>query len=208
MNKSMRRTILYIIIFALPVICFLAMNLGMNALERMMRKVEYRELKEYCHKQGLSESYAVVVDFGIPSGRHRFFVCDLKEERVVACSLCSHGIGKGSTCSKPVFSNEVGSLCSSLGHYKIMGKHKMSSSGLMSFRLMGLDATNSRAMKRGILIHSAKVVSLCRWGIFPFYLPLDKRISSGCFTVDIDMMDIIDSLVKKEQRPILLIAEE
>ncbi len=64
----MRRTILYIIIFALPVICFLAMtmNLGMNALERMMRKVEYRELKEYCHKQGLSESYAVVVDFGMP----------------------------------------------------------------------------------------------------------------------------------------------
>ncbi|MBQ8362150.1 MAG: hypothetical protein IJX44_09450 [Bacteroidaceae bacterium] len=49
----MRRTILYIIIFALPVICFLAMNLGMNALERMMRKVEYRELKEYCHKQGV-----------------------------------------------------------------------------------------------------------------------------------------------------------
>ena len=89
-----------------------------------------------------------------------------------------------------------------------MGRHKMSTSGLMSFRLKGLDATNSRAIERGILIHSAKIVSLYRWGIFPFYLPLNKRISSGCFTVDIDMMDIIDSLVKEEQRPILLVAKE
>lgn len=180
----------------------------MNAVERITRKVDYAELKRYCHKRGLSENYAVVVNFGTPSGRHRFFVCDLKQEKVAASSLCAHGLGKGSTVRKPVFSNEVGSLCSSLGHYKITHKHRMASSGVMSFRLEGLDATNSNAHQRGILIHSVKLISYVRWGIFPFYLPLDKRISSGCFAVDIDMMDTIDRLVKKEKKPILLVAEE
>ena len=204
----MRRTTLFMI-FALPVICisFLAINLGINTIERITRKVNYDELKKYCHKKGLSENYAVVVDFELHSGKHRFFVCDLKKEKIVASSLCAHGVGNGSTPRKPVFSNEVGSLCSSLGHYKITHKHRMATSGLMSFRLEGLDATNSNAHQRGILIHSAKVISLCRLGIFPFYLPLDKRISSGCFAVDIDMMDTIDNLVKKEKRNILLYAK-
>lgn len=205
----MKHIIRYII-FNLFVICvlFLAINLGMNAFERMTRKVDYTELREYCRKWGMSEGYAVVVDFGIHSGRHRFWVCDLTQKKIVASSLCAHGVGKGSTLSKPVFSNEAGSLCSSLGHYKITEKYRMPSSGLMSFKLQGMDKTNSRAMERGILIHSAKVVSLCRWGIFPFYLPLDKRISSGCFAVDIDMMDTIDRLVKEEKKPILLVAVE
>ena len=180
------------------------MNLGVNAVERMTRRIDYKGLKEYCHKKGLSESYAIVVDFDLHSGRHRFFVCDLKKEKIIASSLCAHGVGKGSTPRKPVFSNEVGSLCSSLGHYKITHKHRMASSGVMSFRLDGLDATNSNAHQRGILIHSAKMISYVRWGIFPFYLPINKRISSGCFAVDIDMMDIIDNLVKGENRAILL----
>jgi hypothetical protein len=82
----------------------------------------------------------------------------------------------------------------------------MSSSGLPSFRLQGLDTSNSNAMKRGILIHSAKLVSYCRLGIYPFYLPLDRRISSGCFAIDIDMMDVVGELVDKEKKPILLYA--
>ena len=82
----------------------------------------------------------------------------------------------------------------------------MGSTGLPSFRLRGLDSCNSNAMKRGILIHSAKLVSNCRLGIFPFYLPLDKRIGSGCFAIDIDMMDVVGDLVDKEKNPIFLYA--
>lgn len=86
------------------------------------------------------------------------------------------------------------------------GRHRMSSSGLPSIRLQGLDTSNSNAMKRGILVHSAKLVSFCRLGIYPFYLPLDRRISSGCFAIDIDMMDVIGDLVDKVKKPILLYA--
>ena len=189
------------------VFLFVFGNYVINWFERNYgNDIDFQSLKEYSNKHGLSENYAVVVDFSKSSGRHRFFVCDLKQQQVVSSSLCAHGAGKGSTIFNPVFSNDVGSNCSSLGHYKITGRHRMSSTGLPSFRLKGLDSSNSNAMKRGILIHSAKLVSYCRLGIYPFYLPLDKRISSGCFAIDIDMMDIVGDLVDKEKKPILLYA--
>ena len=198
---------LYAVISVIGIlIVFIALNLGLNLLERTFRDVDFINLKEYCRKKDLSENYAIVVDYSIPSGKHRFFVFDLKKQKIIASSLCAHGAGKGSTVFKPIFSNEIGSNCSSLGHYKITGRHQMSSSGLPSFRLQGLDTSNSNAMKRGILIHSAKLVSYCRLGIYPFYLPLDRRISSGCFAIDIDMMDVVGDLVDKEKKPILLYA--
>lgn len=185
---------------------FVAINVSLNIFERTFKDIDYDHLNSYCHENGLCENYAIVVDFSGPSGKHRFFVCDLKKQEIISSSLCAHGSGKGSTMTKPVFSNEVGSNCSSLGHYAITGRHKMSSTGLPSFRLKGLDPSNSNAMKRGVLIHSARIVSLSRLGIFPFYLPLDKRISSGCFAIDIDMMDVVGDLVDKEKKPILLYA--
>ena len=198
---------LYAVISVIGIlIVFIVLNLGLNLLERTYRDVDFINLKEYCRKKDLSENYAIIVDYSIPSGKHRFFVCDLKKEKIIASSLCAHGAGKGSIVFKPIFSNEIGSNCSSLGHYKITGRHQMSSSGLPSFRLQGLDTSNSNAMKRGILIHSAKLVSYCRLGIYPFYLPLDRRISSGCFAIDIDMMDVVGDLVDKEMKPILLYA--
>lgn len=185
---------------------FVFINVGLNWYERTFKDIDYDHLKSYCHDNGLSENFAIVVDFSNPSGKHRFFVCDLNKQQIISSSLCAHGSGKGSIITKPVFSNEVGSNCSSLGHYAITGRHKMSTTGLPSFRLKGLDPSNSNAMKRGILIHSAKIVSMSRLGVFPFYLPLDKRISSGCFAIDIDMMDVVGDLVYKEKKSILLYA--
>lgn len=185
---------------------FVLGNLSCNLIERKIKDIDYVVLEKYCDKKGLSKNYAVVVDFSRPSGIHRFFVCDLRSQTIIASSLCAHGAGKGSTKKKPEFSNEVGSNCSSLGHYKIMGKHRMSTSGLSSFKLIGLDKSNNNAERRGILIHSAKLISMFRWGIYPFYLPMDKRISSGCFAVDIDMMDVIEELMNKENKSILLYA--
>ena len=121
------------------ILSFVFINVGLNWYERTFKDIDYDHLKCYCHNNGLNEHYAVVVDFSGPSGKHRFFVCDLKKQEIISSSLCAHGSGKGSTVTKPVFSNEVGSNCSSLGHYAITGRHKMSSTGLPSFRLEGLD---------------------------------------------------------------------
>ena len=194
-------------IVVLSLFLFVIGNYTINWFERNYGyDVDFQSLKEYSLKHGLSENYAIIVDFSKSSGKHRFFVCDLNKQKIIESSLCAHGAGKGSTILNPVFSNEVGSNCSSLGHYIITGRHKMSSTGLPSFRLKGLDSSNSNAMKRGILIHSAKLISYCRLGIFPFYLPLDKRIGSGCFAIDIDMMDVVGDLVDKEKNPIFLYA--
>lgn len=170
------KNIFYILLFIIGVFfIFITLNIGLNTFERLFRDVDYEEIKDYCHDNGLNEHYAVVVDFSVPLGKHRFFVCDLNKQQIISSSLCAHGSGKGSTITKPVFSNEAGSNCSSLGHYTITGRHKMSSTGLPSFRLKGLDPSNSNAMKRGILIHSARIVSMSRLGIFPFYLRLIRE---------------------------------
>lgn len=198
--------IVVILGFLCLVILWVVCNFTGNFIGRKTKDCDYESLKEYCQKQNLSENYAVIVDFSKPSGKHRLFVCDLKNNSIVSSSLCAHGTGKGSTARQPVFSNEIGSLCSSLGHYKITGKHRMNSSGLPSFKLVGLDKSNSNAERRGILIHSAKLISKFRWGIYPFCLPMDHRISSGCFAVDIDMMEVIGNLLEKERKPILLYA--
>lgn len=84
-------------------------------------------------------------------------------------------------------------------------RHRMRS-GMSSFKLEGLDSSNSNAIKRGIFIHSARVVTICGLGIYPFYLPLDGGISSGCFAVDVFMMDLLGDLVDNKKKPLLLYA--
>ena len=128
------------------ILSFVAINVGLNWYERTFKDINYENLKSYCRNNNLSENYAIIVDFNKASGKHRFFVCDLQTNKIISSSLCAHGSGNGSTTTKPVFSNEVGSNCSSLGHYAITGRHKMSSTGLQSFRLKGLDSSNNNAM--------------------------------------------------------------
>ena len=104
------KKLLYAVISVIGIlIVFISLNLGLNLLERTFRDVDFINLKEYCRQKNLSENYGIVVDYSIPSGKHRFFVCDLKKEKIIASSLCAHGAGKGSTIFSPVFSNEVGS---------------------------------------------------------------------------------------------------
>ena len=200
------KKLLYILYASIGLVGFFVLtNVGINIYERTHKHIDYKHLKNYCKQNNLSPNYAVVVDFSIHSGKSRFFVCDLRRDKIVASSLCAHGVGKGSTKSKPVFSNKVGSLCSSIGHYAITNRHRMRS-GMSSFKLKGLDSSNSNAMKRGILIHSARVVTMCGLGIYPFYLPLDGGISSGCFAVDVYMMKLLGELVDNEKKSILLYA--
>lgn len=204
---NVMKKLLYILYAAIGLVgLFVLTNVGINIYERAYKNIDYNQLKSYCVNNNLSTNYAIVVDFSIPSGKSRFFLCDLRNNKIVASSLCAHGTGKGSTMSKPVFSNVKGSKCSSIGHYAIKNRHVMKSTGLSSFKLDGLDSTNSNAMSRGVLIHSSKVVTLFSLGIFPFYLPLDSRISSGCFAVDVDMMDLLGVVVSNEKKPILLYA--
>lgn len=108
-------------IFFIAVISFLFFITGHSTPRNLDERAE--EAMEYCKENGYNTDYCLLVDYGRHSGRVRFFLWDFEQDKPVLKSLCAHGYGKGSTARKPVFSNEPGSFCSSLGHYRV-GKEK------------------------------------------------------------------------------------
>lgn len=121
--------------------------------------------------------YYIIVDFSIPSGKNRFFVFD-NNNNCVLQSLCEHGIGLNSTNNHPVFSNKIGSNCSSLGKFEVESFNIMSSN-IPSFILNGLDSSNNNAKKRQILIHPYYTVP--DFEIYP--IDIIYRSSKGCFVI-------------------------
>lgn len=176
----MKRTIiililLLIVIFA-SLVCF---NFVLGHT-----RVPARYTDQNCH---------IEVDFSISSGKPRFFV--FEHGRCVKKSLCAHGKGSGNTASKPIFSNEIGSGCSSLGTFEIIGRSIMSN-GYPCLVLRGLDSTNCNAYLRHIYVHPSRLVNYCKFGIYPLYLPLTDA-SFGCFAISTECFNTLDSLYTK-----------
>ena len=99
-----------------------------------------------------------IVDFSVPSHLPRFHLVDLGNGRVASSMLVAHGRGSDPANSGWVekLSNRPGSNASCEGSFltgeTYVGKHGRSR------RLCGLDAENSLAESRGIVIHSASYV--------------------------------------------------
>ena len=155
--------------------------------------------KAYARKHGMNTDYALFVDYSIPSGTPRLFVWDYRQGRVVARTYVMHGPGKGSSDRTPVFSNQVGSMCSSLGKFKVTKSHGYKLK--RSFRLKGLEKSNSNAWRRGLMIHRSTWVDRHCWRK---YIPLHTSSCQGCITVSSRGMDYLEKLIKKESAPILL----
>lgn len=129
-----------------------------------------------------------VVDFGQHSSKPRFHVIDLRGGTTQSF-LVAHGRGSDPSHSGWLksFSNAPGSDATSQGAYltgdTYVGKHGPSR------RLIGLDADNSNALSRGIVIHSA-------WYVTP-QLAAGAGIgrSEGCFALsDNDHATVMDLL--------------
>lgn len=141
------------------------------------------QVRDYCRKFGYNEDYYIICDFGRVSGKKRFFLYDLNDLSHIMSSYCMHGDGSGSTAEKPVFSNRVGSNCSSLGLFALkgIGSPKIKN----SIHLVGLDLSNSNAYSRGLLIHSSMKTTVFRGETD--YIPLGVE-SHGCFTISADCL--------------------
>lgn len=95
---------------------------------------------------------AFFIDMKIPSGKNRFFVYDLKQNKIIDKGLVAHGSGSETSIKgKLKFSNVPNSLSTSLGKYTI-GNHYIGKFG-KSYKLYGLDATNNNAFDRDIVFH-------------------------------------------------------
>lgn len=95
---------------------------------------------------------AFLIDMKMPSGKNRFFVYDLKTNKIIDKGLVAHGSGSETRVKgKLKFSNVPNSLNTSLGSYYI-GNNYVGKFG-KAYRLHGLDKTNNNAFKRDIVFH-------------------------------------------------------
>jgi hypothetical protein len=99
-----------------------------------------------------NKDIAFLVDMKIPSGKNRFFIYDLKNNKIIDKGIVAHGSGSETGVKgKLKFSNVPNSLSTSLGNYYI-GNSYYGKFG-KAYRMHGLDETNSNAFKRDIVFH-------------------------------------------------------
>ena len=116
-------------------------------------KSKILEIKDYIKGKNYNQDLAVFINFKIHSGKYRYFVYDLKNDKILQKAVVAHGSGSVIKNSQNLqFSNVDGSFQSSLGKYEI--KESYSGKFGKSYRLNGLDSTNSNAMSRAIVLHS------------------------------------------------------
>lgn len=149
----------------------------------------------YAKKHSLNTRYCFLVDMKVHSGSNRFFVYNLVKDSVEMEGLVTHGSGKTSS-SDIQFSNTEGSLCTSLGKYKI-GNAYNGKFGL-AYKLYGLDSSNSNAYNRFVVLHSHSCVPNASTAPFPICE------SWGCPTVAPAFLTAIAKYIDKADKPILL----
>ena len=95
---------------------------------------------------------AFFIDMRIMSGKNRFIIYDLKNDKVIDQGLVAHGIGSvNGPAGELKFSNTNSSFCTSLGKYSI-GQDYVGKYG-KAYKLYGLDPTNNNAFARNIVLH-------------------------------------------------------
>lgn len=200
----MKRFFLWIMVVVVATAIMFVCDRTVTTPSIFLRNDAIAEVSQYldAHPE-YNQDLALMVDFSRLSMLDRMYVVDMREHEIVYSCRTAHGKGRGSTPVTPEFSNEEGSLCSSLGFYKIAEQGKMRN-GRHCLRLDGLSKTNSNARKRGILIHPSNGVSCIPFSM-PLPLPL-SRASEGCFATSFSAMERIEKLVGASRKPMILYA--
>ncbi|MNX61263.1 hypothetical protein D3C86_921920 [compost metagenome] len=132
----------------------------------------------------------------IKSGKNRFFVYDLVNNKILDQGLVAHGSGSETGIRGELkFSNTPNSNCTSLGRYSIEKCYK----GIFgkAYRLNGLDETNNNALKRAIVLHHYSAVPLEEQ---EYYI----SNSHGCPMVNEEFFKRIEKIVDNSKSKIIL----
>ncbi len=146
----------------------------------------------FAKKNKLDTTICIMVDMSLPSGKNRLFVYDFQQKKTLIAGMCAHGVGGSSTVQKPVFSNKVGSNCTSLGKYKVKNRAYSNWGINIHYKMYGLEQSNSNAFKRIVVLHSYTPVP--NYEIYPHIL---FGQSAGCPVIADDQMKQIDRLLRK-----------
>jgi hypothetical protein len=169
--------------------------------ERLKQKAA--EAKAFCREHSYNTDFCLLADMSIHSGYERMVAWNFKTDTIEKSLLVGHGCGQNrwsydDSKEAPVFSNKDGSHCSSLGKYRI-GSRGVSEWGIkIKYYLYGLDATNSNAYKRFIVLHS--------WEKMPEaeVYPDGSPEGWGCPTVSNPDMKYLDNKLSATKKPVLL----
>lgn len=136
------------------------------------------------------------VDMSIPSSKNRFFIYNLKKNKIISKGLVSHGSGSETGIEgKLKFSNIKNSLSSSLGKYTVGYTYKGTFG--KAYKLYGLDKTNSNAFNRNIVLH--------QYASIPFQEQEDPICNShGCPMVNERFFSEIEKAIDTSKKKIIL----
>ncbi|KQR94712.1 hypothetical protein ASG01_02215 [Chryseobacterium sp. Leaf180] len=160
--------------FLLIFLCFLftGCDVKSQSAKNVLPENRVQEMREFLQNSVYNQDVAVFINFKIHSGKFRYFVYDLKNNRILQQATVSHGSGSVIKNSENLrFSNTENSYQSSLGFYKISESYEGNFG--KSYRLDGLSATNSKARERAIVLHPYKSVN-------DFETSTHSALSLGC----------------------------
>jgi hypothetical protein len=203
MGKTKKRIgqLLAIIFLAIAVIYILpelkiAKKTAFNEITKAdLVKEKLGKIRPYLNLNKYSENLIIIANMSENMSIKRMYVANPSKGKTLHTCLVMHGKGRKSDADKANFSNIPNSLCSSLGKYKISERYPGKFGE--SYRLDGLDSTNSNARKRAIVFHYYKPQSAAE-DIGPHFF------SEGCPMLAESDWRIIDELIQKEDKPVLL----
>jgi hypothetical protein len=169
----------------------------LNELEILRLTDHVNEIKSVVSiDRKYSTKIAFLVDMKIKSGKNRFFVYDLQNNKILDQGLVAHGCGSETGIPGDLkFSNVPNSNSTSLGRYSI----EKSYHGMFgkAFRLNGLDESNNNAFKRAIVLHHYSAVP---------YEEQDHYIarSHGCPMVNEVFFKRLEKIIESSDSKIML----
>jgi hypothetical protein len=167
-------------------------------------KKKANELYSFSTRNNYNKDYCILIDMSIHSGLYRGFLWNfgtdtIADKFLVSHGCCAHAWSGDYTKTKPEFSNVPDSHCSSLGKY-LVAERGWSGWGIhVNYKLDGLEASNSNARKRVIVLHSWDAIS--DEEVFPRGTPEGW----GCPSVSNNTMNRLDSKLKSNKRVIMWI---
>jgi hypothetical protein len=170
-------------------------EIGNESADRTDVIQKAKKLAAMANKGDYNNEYAFLVDMSVKSNKYRFFIVNLKTMRIEKSALVAQGRGKENLNLDKEYSNTPGSNCSSLGVYKV-GKSYQGDFGL-SYRLHGLESSNSNALKRYIVLHAMGTVPDIETN-FPIWQ------SEGCPSVAPKIMEKLSSMIDSSKKPMLM----
>lgn len=169
-----------------------------NQVIDYLPKSKILEIKDYIKGKNYNQNVAVFINFKVHSGKYRYFVYDLKNNKILQKAIVAHGDGSVVKNSEALqFSNIDGSHQSSLGKYEI--NESYTGKFGKAYRLDGLDETNSNARSRAIVLHSYFCISDSESAN-------PACLSFGCPMLSKNAFNETAKYIDKSEQPIILYA--